>query len=225
MLERSTSMSIYSDLQRRKVNYRKIYEQHFGPIPKDNHGRSYQIHHIDGDKNNNNIENLLCLSIEAHYQLHLSQHEFAAARLLAIQMNRSPEEISELSKRVIRKTNQRMIRDGSHPWLGPMHNQKKNAKAIANGTHHFLGPQNNRKRIEDGTHHFLNSEVQSRIAKNAVAKGTNALVGGKIQSQTQRKLLEEGKHFSQVKMTCEHCNKTISMPNHNRWHGDRCKMK
>jgi len=218
-------MSIYSDLQRRKVNYRKIYEQHFGPIPKDNHGRSYQIHHIDGDKNNNNIENLLCLSIEAHYQLHLSQHEFAAARLLAIQMNRSPEEISELSKRVIRKTNQRMIRDGSHPWLGPMHNQKKNAKAIANGTHHFLGPQNNRKRIEDGTHHFLNSEVQSRIAKNAVAKGTNALVGGKIQSQTQRKLLEEGKHFSQVKMTCEHCNKTISMPNHNRWHGDRCKMK
>jgi hypothetical protein len=65
-------MSIYSDLQRRKVNYRKIYEQHFGPIPKDNHGRSYQIHHIDGDKNNNNIENLLCLSIEAHYQLHLS---------------------------------------------------------------------------------------------------------------------------------------------------------
>lgn len=218
-------MSIYSNLTRRKVNYRKIYEQHFGPIPKDENGRSYQIHHINGDKNNNNIENLLCLSIEDHYQLHLSQDEFAAARLIAIQMKRSPEEISALSKKIITKTNQRMIQDGTHPWLGSKHNQQKNAQAVANGTHHFLGPENNKKRIREGTHNFTNSEFQSRIARNAVAKGTNVLVGGKIQRETQQRLLAEGKHFSQIKMTCEHCNKTISMPNYKRWHGTRCKIK
>lgn len=32
--------------------YRRIYEQHYGPIPKDEQGRSYEIHHIDGNHNN-----------------------------------------------------------------------------------------------------------------------------------------------------------------------------
>ena len=39
-------------------NYRKIWEQHFGPIPRDQDGRSYEIHHIDGNRSNNNIEKL-----------------------------------------------------------------------------------------------------------------------------------------------------------------------
>jgi len=26
--------------------YRKIYEQHYGPIPVDSDGRTYEIHHI-----------------------------------------------------------------------------------------------------------------------------------------------------------------------------------
>jgi hypothetical protein len=218
-------MSIYSRLPRRGINYRKIWKQHHGPIPKDENGVSFQIHHIDGNKSNNSIENLMCLSIEDHYQLHLSQKEYAAARLIAIQMKRSPEEISELSRKTVTKTNQRMIQDGTHPWLGPEHNNRKNAEAVANGTHHWLGSENNRRRIEAGTHPFTNSEIQSRIARNAVAKGTNVLVGGKIQSQTQKRLLAEGKHSSQIKMTCEHCNKVTSRLNYQRWHGDRCKLR
>jgi hypothetical protein len=218
-------MPIYPNLPKRKINYRKIYEQHYGPIPKDAQGRSYQIHHIDGNHCNNNIENLACLSIEDHYQLHLSNQEYAAARLLALQMNRSREEISELSRKTVTKTNQRMIQDGTHPWLGPDHNKKKNAKAIANGTHPWLGPENNRRRIENGTHPFKNSEIQSRIAKNSVANGKNALVGGEIQRKTNARLLAEGKHVSQIKQVCEHCGKTISKTNYHRWHGDRCKVK
>jgi len=34
-------MSIY-----RKTNYRKIYEDHNGPIPVDEDGRTYEIHHL-----------------------------------------------------------------------------------------------------------------------------------------------------------------------------------
>ena len=45
-------------------NYRKLYESVHGKIPKDDLGRSYEIHHIDGDHSNNLIENLLCVSIE-----------------------------------------------------------------------------------------------------------------------------------------------------------------
>lgn len=218
-------MPIYTSLPRRKVNYRKIYEQHHGPIPKDAQGRSYQIHHIDGNKDNNEIENLLCLSIEDHYHLHLNQGEHAAARLLALQMGRSPVEISELSRQTIIKTNQRRIAAGEHQWQGPENNKRRNAKMIADGTHPWLGPENNRRRIQNGTHPFGKSEVQSRIARNAVAKGTHNLLGGKIQSRTQRKLLAEGKHSSQIKMTCEHCGKIISRLNYKRWHGDRCRSK
>jgi len=218
-------MSIYSHISRRKINYRKIWEHYYGPIPKDDTGRSYQIHHIDGNKNNNNIENLMCLSIEDHYHLHLDQKDYAAARLLAIQLGRSPEEISELSRQTITKTNQRRIEAGEHQWQGPENNKRRNAKMIADGTHPWLGPENNRRRIQNGTHPFSKSEIQSRIARNAVAKGTNVLVGGKIQSRTQRRLLEEGRHSSQIKMTCEHCSKVTSRLNYQRWHGDRCRSK
>lgn len=68
-------------------NYRKLYKSVFGEIPKDDLGRSYEIHHIDGNHNNNSIENLLCVSIEEHYNIHLSQGDFAAANLIAERIN------------------------------------------------------------------------------------------------------------------------------------------
>lgn len=41
--------------------HRAVWEAHFGPIPK-----GYQIHHVDGDRSNNRIENLDCLPGSAH---------------------------------------------------------------------------------------------------------------------------------------------------------------
>lgn len=50
-------------------NYRKIYEQYYNTsIPK-----GYHIHHIDGNPNNNDIENLICVSPQAHFNIHLMQ--------------------------------------------------------------------------------------------------------------------------------------------------------
>ena len=53
-----------------KVNYRKIYEDHYGQIPLDEEGRSYDIHHIDGNHNNNDISNLKAVTIQEHYDIH-----------------------------------------------------------------------------------------------------------------------------------------------------------
>ena len=61
-------MSIYTG-----NNYRKIYESHFGPIPKDDQERSYEIHHIDGNRKNNDPSNLQCLTIQEHYNIHFNQ--------------------------------------------------------------------------------------------------------------------------------------------------------
>ena len=68
-------------------NYRKLYESVFGEIPKDDLGRSYEVHHIDGNHSNNSIENLLCVSIEEHYNIHFTQGDFNAANLAAERMN------------------------------------------------------------------------------------------------------------------------------------------
>lgn len=53
----------------RKVNYRKIYEQHHGPIPD-----GYQIHHIDCNHENNDPSNLVAVTPEEHARLHIESN-------------------------------------------------------------------------------------------------------------------------------------------------------
>lgn len=86
-------MTIYST-----SDHRKIYETLIGPIPKDIEGRSYEIHHIDGNHNNNEISNLLCVSIREHYEIHKSQGDFKACLIMSQRMRVSPEEKSHLAK-------------------------------------------------------------------------------------------------------------------------------
>lgn len=89
-------------------NYRKLYESVFGEIPKDSENRSYEIHHIDGNHNNNSIENLLCVSIEEHFNIHYLQGDFNAANLVATRFNREyirgyKKPLSEETKTKLRK--------------------------------------------------------------------------------------------------------------------------
>jgi len=50
----------------------KIYEDHYGSLPKDEKGRKYEIHHIDGNRENNDPSNLKAVSITEHYDIHYS---------------------------------------------------------------------------------------------------------------------------------------------------------
>lgn len=87
-------MNIYT----KPTYHRKIYKEHYGLIPKDVNGRSYEIHHIDGDHSNNNISNLKCVSIEEHYKIHKSQGDIKACLIMAKRMKLSPEEKTQLAK-------------------------------------------------------------------------------------------------------------------------------
>jgi len=105
-------MTIYNKQRRTKVNYRKIYEQHHGLIPKELDGRKYEIHHVDGNSHNNNPENLIAITIQAHYDIHYSQGDFAACLRIAAKMKWSGEEISEIAK----LNHKKRIEKGKHPW-------------------------------------------------------------------------------------------------------------
>jgi hypothetical protein len=63
----------------KNTNYRWIWERVNGPIPIDENGQTYEIHHIDGDRNNNDISNLMCVSKREHSQIHFDRGEYAAA--------------------------------------------------------------------------------------------------------------------------------------------------
>ena len=113
-----------------KLNYRKIYEQYYGSIPIDSDGRTYDIHHIDGDRNNNDPSNLKAITIQDHCNIHYEQGDYAAAHALAMKMQKPHEEISSLAKLAAQK---RTVA-GKNPFSGPVLNQKK----MENGTHPFL---------------------------------------------------------------------------------------
>lgn len=81
---------------RNKTNYRKIYQEHYGAIPVDSDGRTYHVHHVDGDSNNNDPKNLAALSLKEHYDIHYKQGDFVACARLAPLLKLSKEEISTL---------------------------------------------------------------------------------------------------------------------------------
>jgi hypothetical protein len=83
------------------MDYRKLWESVNGKIPKDKYGRSYEIHHIDGNRKNNSIDNLMCVSIDEHYYIHLKNYEetgnfkdLAACRFLSSKLKKEVKEIS-----------------------------------------------------------------------------------------------------------------------------------
>jgi hypothetical protein len=226
------------------TNYRKIYKQHFGPIPIDQHGRSYDIHHIDGNPKNNHISNLLAVSVQEHYKIHYKQNDWLACYMIALRLDISPEIISKLSsdaqlKRLQdgqhhfgssewQRNNQlKRVESGNHPFIGGKIQKETSERLISEGKHIF---QNlSRTRVENGTHHFL-GESNPMHAK--VADGTHPWLGnGEAVSIRQKQRVKDGSHVfacnnpNNTKLTCPYCNKTGSKPGMLRYHFSNCKRR
>ena len=216
------------------INYRKIYEKTYGAIPVDQFGRKFEIHHIDGDRQNNNLVNLMAVSIEDHYKIHEMQGDLAACLLIASKMKMDPKILSELARASAKKR----VAENAHPFLGP--NINKMLKET--GRHPLVGPENNQTRMDNGSHHFLDEKWQksktkkqveyrthnllkrddgSSISLDRVNNGTHNLLGGQV---TKNQLLS-GKHPSQIKKLCPHCDKIFSSSPYARLHGNKCRGK
>lgn len=201
-------------------NYRKIYEQHYGSIPREDSGRSYEIHHIDGDHNNNDPNNLKAVTILEHYTIHYSQEDWAACRRIGNRMKLSPEKISELSRLNAKKH----IENGTHPFINSELQSKNQRKRVKMGTHNFLGSSNNKKLLEKGLHSSQNESFRERMESFRERMKV-------LQKEYNRIRVEKGEHpfqaLTSYSWVCEHCGKNGKIKsNYDRHVGSRaCKKE
>lgn len=193
--------------------YRKIYEQHYGPIPTDNEGRTYEIHHVDGNRKNNDLSNLICVSIEEHYDIHYKQKDYSACIRIASRMAISPEEISKRASEI----NIQRAKDGKHPLQKEANRRKLSDRVqyeLALGIHPFQDSHRqrlkaskaSRRRVQEGTHHFCDPEFSRQRAKRRLENGTH-----NFQNQPQ--------------IECPHCGKIGRLGPMKQWHFDNCKSR
>ena len=241
------------------TNYRKLWEAHYGPIPKDDKGRSYHIHHIDGDRLNNDITNLKCVSLEEHYLIHEQQSDWGACLRLAETLKYTGEELSALARR----SNLKRITEGTHPFLDKDAQSTRAKERVKNGTHHFLDGEKQSARamirVKNETHHFLiggprpdltgdnnpmrNPEIAKKVgdltrgkskkwtdkrtAADAARRGKKLNLSEKtieLRKEVGREVFAEN-NPGKIQVQCVHCSKIVNLPNHARWHGDKCRRK
>ena len=215
-------MTIYSG-----DDYRKVYISHFGPIPIDVHGRTYEIHHKDGNRRNNHISNLTCLSIKQHYDIHYSQGDLAACTRIAAKMHLSTAEIGAL----VRARNLQTVEAGTHPWLGSEFALERNRRLVAAGTHNFIGGKiqsvSGRNRVAKGTHPFQKrpdgTSYMSELARSGKCPLQKRPDGTSVASDT----VKNGTHPTQKKWKCEYCGVSgKGGSNFSRWHKNgKCSLK
>ena len=78
-------------------NYRTKWKQYFGAIPK-----GYVIHHIDGERDNNRMNNLVCIDRKIHSKYHREHNHilFVSSHLKESNLHSRMFYLEELEKHI-----------------------------------------------------------------------------------------------------------------------------
>jgi hypothetical protein len=171
------SKNIYN--KRNHYFYRSLWKEHYGSIPKDENGISYEIHHIDGNSANNDIMNLKCVSIEEHYDIHFQQKDWGACFIIAKRMKLTKEKISDLASKAGKICAEKQLKNGKHNFL----NDDIRTKAIQNSfyrTEHGkeIRLEKNKKMYDEKTNKFYDKDFCKERTRKIILNGTHNLING-----------------------------------------------
>lgn len=142
--------------------YRKIYESHYGSIPK-----GYHVHHIDGNHKNNDIMNLQCVTALEHYNIHKSQGDWGAcyAMIRTGHLSVTPEERALIAS--LREKEK--VQKGEHIFLNAEF--KKYVAGINSNRLHNLAKEGKHPAQSEKNRTALsqrNSKVQTALSYNGI---------------------------------------------------------
>ena len=105
--------------------YVRIWEKHHGKKLPSN----MEIHHIDGNNQNNDVNNLMAVTIEEHLEIHKKQHDYGAVQAILMRMNMTIEQ-KQLLKECASKHQKKLLEQGEHNFQIPKEERKKRSKEI-----------------------------------------------------------------------------------------------
>jgi hypothetical protein len=176
------------------MNYRKIWENHNGKIPVDERGVTYDIHHLDGNRKNNNISNLVCVSIDDHYKIHLNHYlsnpnhkDFASLVFLAHRLKKSTENLT--GHTVTEETRKKI----SGSLSGRKRPKEVGEKISSHFKNYKWSKEDIRKRAESLRRHYSNMTDDEKKRRSEIL--SMAAIGKKLSESTKEKL---SKHNSKL---------------------------
>jgi len=222
------------------ANYRKIWSDHYGPIPKDEKGRSYEIHHIDGNRDNNDISNLAAVSIDEHYQIHFDQGDWAACALIVDRVDASLEELTRLSHHLgwppmeILKcpycqkegTKPNMLRwhfENCPEYVGKSRIGPPQTIVVCPHCKKSGGHSTMKRYHFDRCKHLTGKIHEFLICPHCKKEGYNARAMKHYHFDNCPQLT--GQRAKAEIVTCPHCNTSGGKSNMKRYHFDKCKNK
>jgi hypothetical protein len=179
-----------------KSNYRKIYEQRYGPIPVDSEGRTYDIHHIDGDRSNNSPANLIAVSIADHYNIHYAQGEHGACLRIGQRMQLGPDEIALITQKIGRANKGKKRTEESK---SKMRNRK-------------LGIKQTEKQKAHKYNRVVSAETREKSRNSNLGKSRSNQTCQNVSAAVKIQIAN-GTHSSQIKYSCVDCKTIYSITN------------
>jgi len=145
------------------MDYRRLWENKFGKIPIDKTGRTYEIHHIDGNNKNNEIDNLQCVTINEHYDVHFKQSDYQACMIISTRMDETPAELKLKLTGRKRSDESRLKMSNSHMGIKLSESHKT---AIGNGLMgHVVSDKTRQKLSESLNGHVVSTETKLKMSK------------------------------------------------------------
>lgn len=134
-------------------NYVKIWEKYHGKkLPPD-----MEIHHIDGNNKNNDVNNLVAVTIKQHLEIHKKQHDYGAVQAILMRMNMTDEE-RQVLRECASKHQKKLLKRGEHNFQ------------LSKKERTQLSKETIKKRINESGLAFLGIEDTVENAKKARSK-------------------------------------------------------